>query len=171
MAMQARMSQADQRLYSPTRDVAHNFDHVIMAVAKRLENGTLSYLATLCKEKGANDERVAEALQAVCRFVVANMAVKPESMKDGLTRSGFFEAHNMAQIAVLAHLGAVTLGIHWAGVREATIGGRGPLDTYADLVAYGTECHKLLSLSPWRRRLLRWQMRYKAVWAALTRRE
>ena len=45
MTMQARMTANDQRLYNPSRDVAHNFQQVMEMVAGRLEDYSWTELA------------------------------------------------------------------------------------------------------------------------------
>lgn len=155
--LQARMSEGDPRLYNVNRDVAHNFDFVITTVAERLEAGGWPIAGEIAKAHGVTDEELGKACQALCVFVAGQMD-RRESMAQGLERSGFLAVHPVARLLVTAHLGNVTLGIHWAGVREATMGGEGPAMAYQDLANRGAECSKLMGRPRW----LRWWYRIGA---------
>lgn len=166
MTLNARMSQQDPRLYSPNRDVAHNFGEIIMEVAKRCEEGNWDTLREYAKEKGLTDEDLGKVCQAVCQFV-AKDPEKGESMAVGLSKSGFLDLPPAGRVVVMAYLGVVTLGVHWAGVREATINGVGPAQGYKQLRWHGMRCAKLMTLPRWRRRLYNLQSRVKKAWRAL----
>lgn len=157
MSLQARMSEHDPRLYNVNRDLAHCFGTVMMEVAARIEDQRWPFLTELLRTHGVSDESLGEACAAVCRFVISTVDNPKENMHSCLARSGFFSCHEAAQVAVMAVLGTVVLGIHWVGVREATLGGVGPVLTYADLGWRGSECAKLMSMSRWRRRWLRFK--------------
>lgn len=170
MSLQARMSAGDPRLYNVSRDVAHNFGPVMMEVASRLEAGSLQSLDALLKEKGVSEEELGKAIQGLCLFVEKQMDYK-ESMAAGLSRSGFLDRQPLAQVAVMAHLGSVLLGIHWAGVREATLKGEGPAAGYKGLRWYGYRSAKLMALPRWRRRLYNLTGRFRRAWRAFCLRD
>ncbi len=167
MTLNARMSQGDPRLYTPNRDVAHNFDQVIMEVAKRCEEGTWDALVSLAREKKVSDEELGLACQAICKFV-ARQPVKGESMAACLASSGFLELSPAARVIVSAYIGTVILGMHWAGVREATLGGAGPAMTYQKLRWHGMVCAKLMTMRPWKRRLYSLWKRVRLAYRAFT---
>jgi hypothetical protein len=54
-------------------------------------------------------------------------------------------------VIVIAYLGNVTLGIHFAGVREATLGTTSPVLAYKDLVAAGAQLVESMRMPRWRR--------------------
>lgn len=166
MSLNARMSPQDPRLYNPNRDVAHNFDQVIMEVAKRCEQGTWDVLVKLAQEKGLTDEDLGKACQCICRFV-AHQPEKGESMGMCMSKCGFLECPDTARVIVAAYLGTVTLGMHWAGVREATLAGQGPAFAYKKLRWYGLMCTKLMSLPPWKRKLYLFWRRVRLAWRTL----
>lgn len=157
MGIQARMSEGDSRLYNPCRDVGHNFQFVIEATADRLGDGARAWpeLALILHERGIADEETGQACQALCRFVLGTLDDHKETMQGSLLRSGWFDCRPEAQVACLATLGTVILGMHWSGVREATLGGSGPVQTYKDLAAAGERCARLLAMRPWQRRWFR----------------
>ena len=162
MSIQARMSEGDPRLYNVGRDVAHNFAHVMTTVAERLETGQWDAVQELARVHGVTEDELGKACEALCNFVAKNIEHR-ESMSAGLARFGFLDLHPMARVIVMAWLGNVTLGMHWAGVREATLGGTGPAMTYQDLADRGAECAKLLTMGRWRRRWHKLKHRVRRV--------
>jgi hypothetical protein len=163
---QARMTQSDPRLYNPSRDVAHNFDHVIMEVCDRIEKGHWDPLNKLAVDHGVSDEQLGLTTSALCHFVLGQLD-RRESMGACLARSGFLDQPAMARVIVMAYLGQVVLGLHWAGVHESTLGGTGPLLDYADLRARGAECAKLMRMSKARRWWYKVTRRFRAAAGAL----
>lgn len=166
MSLQARMNQQDPRYYNVNRDVAHNFGEVMKILAERMEAGGWDTVQALATGNGLTDEELGKACQSLCNFVEGHMEYK-ESMSAGLGRSGFLSVHPMARLIVMAWLGNITLGMHWAGVREATIGGSGPAMTYKDLAARGAECAKLMTMGRWQRRWFTVKHRVRRVLQAL----
>ena len=92
MSMQARMSQSDPRLYSPARDVAHNFKDVVVAAFERLANGT--WEAT----NGVPPAELVKACEAFVLFASAGMKGKND-MEQALRASGWFDVTPRAQVA------------------------------------------------------------------------
>jgi len=166
VTLNARMSPSDSRLYNVGRDVAWCFGHAIMEVAKRCEEGRWEALVKLAKEKGVTDEELGKACQCLCVFVETQMDQR-ESMAQGLARCGFLDLNENARVIVMAHLGTIMLGMHWAGVRETTIQGVGPTLGYQGLRRYGRRCALLMQLPPWRRRLYNFWTRAKRAWHTL----
>lgn len=167
MTLNARMSPHDPRLYNVSRDVAHNFGQVIQEVARRCEDGTWDTLQELLREKKVSDEEVGRCCQSLCRFIATQADDPKESMAGGMARCGFLDADPYARVVVAAYLGTVVLGYHWAGVREATINGKGPALHYRRLRWYGMRCAKLMVLPRWRRRLYHFWRRCRLAWRAL----
>lgn len=167
MSLQARMSQADPRLYNVNRDVAHCFKSVMEEVSGRLEDGRWACVEALLKEKGVTLDRLGEACEAACRFVAGAVDVKKESMGACLARTGWAGLPDMAQVALCAHLGAVMLGYFWVGAHEATIQGVGPCNDMADLREAGRRAHGLLTMPRWRRWWWRLTTRLGRAWSAL----
>lgn len=168
MALNARMSQNDPRLYSPNRDVAHNFEAVIQEVAKAVETDRWDTLTQLANDHNITGEQLGLCLQALCKFVIVQADHPKESMAACLSRCGFLDLPPIARVVVMAYLGTVTLGIHWAGVREATLDGQGPALTYKGLRATGYAASKLMKLPRWRRLLYRVRGRMRRAWRAIT---
>jgi hypothetical protein len=171
MGLNARMSPSDQRLYNPNRDVAHNFNQVIMEVAERCEKGTWDALVKLAEEKGISDEVLGKACQSLCKFVATQADEPKESMPAGLARCGFLDLPPAARIIVSAYIGTVILGMSWAGVREATLGGVGPTVTYQNLRWHGMRCARLMTMPRWKRSLYCLWGRVKRAWRVLTRKD
>lgn len=163
MSINARMNQNDPRLYNPSRDVAHNFDQVIMEVATRIEKGTWDILKELAKEKNITDEELGKACQALCRFVAYDPD-KGESMAVCLAKCGFLDLSSVARVIVTSYLGTVMLGMHWGGVRETTINGVGPVLTYKQLRWHGMRCAKLMTMPRWKRKLYVFWSRLNKAW-------
>jgi hypothetical protein len=161
------MSSDDRRLYNPSRDVAHNFQAVLHLVADRLEDRSWPELAELLDREGVTLDDLGEACGSYCLYV-ASAAQTPEvSMPDALRASGFFQCKPAAQVAVMAALGTCFSGIQHAGIREATIGGEGPLYTVNDLLGHAERFRAQLGQSRWRRRWERFKSRCLAGVAAV----
>jgi hypothetical protein len=165
MGLQARLTKDDQRLYNPGRDLAHCFDQVIMEVAERVEGETWPALTELAANNGLSPEDLGRACQCLCRFVAAPPC-PGESMAGGLAQCGFLELHPSARVVVMAYMGTVVLGMNWAGVREATLGGVGPAQTYGRLRWHGMRCAKLMAMPRWRRALYKFRARCRRAWRA-----
>lgn len=164
MSLNARMTANDARLYNPNRDVAHNFDQVIMEVAGRCERGTWDVLAELARDHGVGDEVLGRACQTLCRFVATQADDPKESMAAGLARCGFLDLPPVARVIVTAYIGTVILGMSWAGVREATLGGVGPALSYRKLRWHGMTCARLMTMPRWERTLYRLWGRVRRAW-------
>lgn len=166
MSLQARMSQGDDRLYNVNRDVAHNFEFVIMEVAKCMEEGKWPVLTKLAKENGVSDTDLGKCCEALIKFMGVQTENPEESMAACLARCGFLELPEIARVVVMAYLGNITLGIHHAGVRDATLGGVGPAATYKKLRWAGRKCALLMTMPRWKRRLYRLKERMRRAWRA-----
>ncbi len=138
--LQARFAQGDPRLYSVSRDVAHNFQFIALEVARRLRDNRWPALEELCAAHGVSAEELGAACQAFCSFVAGVLERPGETMEEGIRRSGFLAARGEAQVAFMACLGQVVAGVYWAGLREATAGGSTPPLDCAALAAAGAAC-------------------------------
>lgn len=167
-ALQARMTEGDNRLYNPNRDVAHNFDFVIQEVAKCMEEGRWAALTKLARDAHLTDECLGKCCEAVIKFMGVQADNPKESMAACLARCGFLDLPEIARVVTMAYLGQVTLGIHHHGVREATMGGVGPAASYKKLRWHGRKLVLLMKMSPLRRRLYRLRARVRRAWRALT---
>lgn len=168
MSLNARMSQSDPRLYNVNRDVAHNFDFVIQEVAKALETGRWEALTKLAEERSVTDEALGRCCEALIKFMGVQADNPKESMAACLARCGFLDLPETARVIVMAYLGQVTLGIHWAGVREATMNGTGPALTYRKLRKEGRKLTLLMKMPRWKRWLYRLKERVRRGWRAFT---
>src|SRR5215471_20660223 len=160
MGLQARMSESDPRMYNVNRDCAHNFEYVMKEVASRLEDGRWAYLDALLKEKGVTLEQLGLACAAACKFVHAACENPKEKMGECLARSGFWDVPELASVALSAYVGTIMFGMFWVGAREATLGGVGPCTNMEGLREAGERAHRLITMSPWRRRWERVKARY-----------
>lgn len=168
MGLQARMSEGDRRLYNPGRDVAHNFQEVLETVADRLEKQSWPELAGLLDREGVDMDDLGEACGAYCTYIAS--AADPErgqlSMIDAMRLSGFFECKPAAQVAVLAMIGTCFAGIQFGGIREATVGGEGPLETIAEVAQHGARLQKYMGMPRWRRKLADFKRRIAEAYQA-----
>lgn len=168
MSLNARMTATDPRLYNVNRDVAHNFDFVIQEVAKCAEDRRWPALTKIAQAAGVSDTDVGAVCQAVIKFMGVQADNPKESMGACLARCGFLDLPEAARVVVMAYLGNVTLGIHFAGVREATLNGQGPALTYKKLRWEGRKFALLMTMPRWKRRLYRIRERLRRGWRALT---
>lgn len=165
--IQARLSENDSRLYSTNRDVAHNFPWVIEEVFARCQAGNWQELHALVRSRGVDDAELGAVCEALGRFMAIEAENPKEGMGQGLARSGFLARPFEARVLVMAYLGTVVLGMHWAGVREATLGGVGPALTQQDLRWRGRRCALLMRMPRWRRWLYSAGRRWRRAWRAL----
>ena len=161
------MSESDPRLYNVNRDVAHNFKEVMTHVFGRLQNRLWPELDALLEKEVVTDEEVGAAFDALCKFIGNAQEEMQVDFKEAMTRAGWFSCRPEAQVAVMAILGTVILGYHWAGVREATLGGEGPAMRLQDLVKHGDAVAKFLAMPRWRRRLSLWLTRLRRTMRVL----
>lgn len=167
MSLQARFSPDDTRLYSIYRDVAHNFGDVIREAAKRLEDDEWAVLAAVLKKEGVTQEDLGRACEAYCIFVATSSDFPQEDMEAALVRSGFFAVPGLAQVALMAIIGTVLAGYYFAGVREATLGGKGPALQLQDLREMGARTSKAMCMPPWRRKLRSFFGRFARAWKTI----
>lgn len=167
-SLQARMNANDPRLYNVNRDVAHNFGFVITEVAKCLEEGRWAALTRIAEEAKVTDEVLGKACEALIKFVFVQAENPKESMAACLARCGWLDLPEQSRVVVMAYLGLITLGIHHRGVREATLNGEGPADTYKKLRWHGRKLALLMKMSRTRRWLYRLRERFRRAWRALT---
>jgi len=167
MSLQARLSENDPRLYNSYRDVAHCFGDVMREVAARLEDRRWPELDAILTKEGITMDQLGDACAAACTFVQTATELPKEKMHEALERSGWWKVPAPAQMALCAMIGTVMFGYFYAGVREATLGGQGPCQTFQDLRAFGSHAQALLSMGPWKRRWVRFTLRLEATWKAL----
>ena len=151
MSMQMRVNASDPRLYSPDRDVAHNFHVVIQHVAKRLEDSHWAELGDYLKINHITSDQMGEGIKAYILFVMTAVQDKHETPQDALTRVGWFRVPAPVQIAVMAYLGTVMTGMYFVGVREATLGAQGPCSDVSALATAADNIGRLLSQPKWKR--------------------
>lgn len=168
MGLQARMSEGDRRLYNPSRDVAHNFQEVMELVAGRLEDRKWPELAELLDREAVDMDEVGRACGCYCTYIAsaANPDMVGVSMVESLRKSGFFECRPAAQVAVLAMIGTCYAGIQFGGIREATTGGEGPLETIAEVARHAEQLHSYMGMPRWRRKLSDFKRRIVTTYLA-----
>lgn len=167
MSLQARMTANDQRLYNPSRDVAHNFQQVMRLVADRMEDHSWAELDEVLAREGITMDDLGEACGAYICYLT-NAAHAPDlPMEKSLEQCGFFNAKPAAQVAVLALIGTCYAGIHHVGIREATVGGEGPLQTVDELLVYAQRFRDYAGMSRTRRRWERLKRRIRTMVQAM----
>lgn len=154
MSLQARFVD-NTPLYNPGRDVAHNFVAVATAAADRLENAVWPELDTMLQEAGVSDMELGRACGSYCEYIAKAKTEPDTPMEQAMRDSGFFDCHPVAQVAVMATIGAIFTGIQHAGVREATINGSGPAMTTVELLEVGERAIRYMSRPRWYRRVCR----------------
>lgn len=164
MSLQARMSKGDDRLYNPGRDVAHNFKEVMETVAARLESTDQWFeLAAILKQNKITDNDLGEACAAYCRYLVSAVESPQTPMAKAIEQAGFFNTKPAAQVAVMAMIGTVYAGIQHVGVREATMGGVGPMHDALTLVKEAESLLEYMRYPRWRRKLLKFFNKLKTA--------
>jgi hypothetical protein len=155
------MSEGDRHLYNPGRDVAHNFQEVLEMVADRLEKQSWPELTEILAREEVDMDDLGEACGAYCTYIAS--AADPEKvmlpMVDAMRLSGFFDCKPAAQVAVLAMIGTCYAGIQFGGIREATVGGEGPLETIAEVAQHGARLQQYMGLPRWKRKLADYKRR------------
>jgi hypothetical protein len=153
MSVQARMSSSDNRLYNPSRDVAHNFKAVMELVVDRLDHDRWPALTELLNREGVTTEELDTACNCYCNFLLAGAEDGRLSMTEVLDNSGFLQCKPAAQVAIMSMLGTCYTGIQFVGMREATLGGEGPLLTVKELQQQASCLRRYLAMSPFVRQL------------------
>ena len=88
-------------------------------------------------------------------------------MGELLTRLGWFDLPEEAQIAICSLIGTIVMGYFFAGVREATLGGVGPAQGLGDLRDAGEKAHRTIITPRWKRRWFKLKIRLGSIWSAL----
>lgn len=166
MSINARMSPQDPRLYNVNRDLAHNFEFIINNVALCIEQGRWGALTRLAREHGVTDAELGKACSILCVFVAVQADNPKESMAACLARCGFLDLNEISRVIVMAYLGNIVLGIHHNGVREATLGGVGPAQTYKQLAQAGANLTLIMDMPRWKRRWYKFKQRAQRAWTA-----
>ena len=161
------MTANDQRLYNPGGDVAHNFQQVMELVAGRREDASWTELSEVLEREGITIDDLGEACGAYCTYLANTVKTPNQTMYDSLDQCGFFKTKPAAQVAVLAMIGTCYAGIQYTGIREATIGGEGPLQTVDELMVYAQRFRDYAGMSRTRRRWERLKRRMRKAVQAL----
>lgn len=161
MSIQARFNNYTP-LYNMHRDVAHNFVYVAKQVAAALEDGTWPELAALLKHHKVSMLQVGEACEAYCIYLSMAVTSPKVSEFDALEQAGFWRCAPMAQVAVMATIGTVFSGMQHVGVREATLGGEGPVMNMGDIVSAGSQVLKFYRRPLWLRGLIHFYRRLRS---------
>jgi len=169
MSIQARMSSSDPRLYNPSRDVAHNFQSVMELVASRLEDQTWTELDSLLRREEVNIDDLGAACGAYCQYLATAKTDPLLAMHPSLEQSGFFKCKPAAQVAVLALIGTCYAGIQYGGIREASLGGDGPMQTVENLMVHAVNFRKYAGMTGLRRKWEKFKGRMSVVFTALFR--
>ncbi len=144
MGMNARMT-PNGKLYNPNRDVAHNFQEVSELVAGRLEDHSWHELREVLTREGVSMDQLGEAMGCFCEYLAS--AADPDkvdwNMSKSITESGFFDCEDAAQVAVMACYGQAFAGIQFAGIREVSLGGEGPVHQIKDLRKFAEEFRQI----------------------------
>ena len=159
MSIQARLTQQDGRLYNIYRDLAHNAQDILRIAFQRLQYQQWPVLEEVLGREKVTDAQLSAAVEAMCRFVAGTQENLQVSYEDGLQSSGWFDCQPAAQVAVMAAIGTVLMGYHYAAIRDATCGEEQPALTLRSLAAVGDEVSRYLTASRWQRcyyRLLTW---------------
>ena len=90
-------------------------------------------------------------------------------MYDSLEHCGFFKTKPAAQVAVLAMIGTCYAGIQYAGIREATVGGEGPLATIEELMVHAQRFREYTGMSRRRRLWERFKLKFQTAISAFKR--
>jgi hypothetical protein len=130
-------------------------------VAGRLEDEKWPELAEVLKRESVSMDDLGEACGAYCRYVAsaADESKRDLSMIESMRASGFLDCKPAAQIAVLAMIGVCYAGIQFGGVREATVGGEGPLETIAEVAHHAERLKNYIGKPRWRRKLTDFRQR------------
>ena len=148
-SLNARLSSAaDGRLYNPNRDVAHCFKFVVEQVSMRFDTEQWRALTDLLDNDDVSLTDVGNALQCFIKFVASSVDNGKETMESCLQRTGFLDCSDTEQIAVLSYVGLVVTGMFFQGVREVTLGGRGPVTDTSDLRLAGELAANAITRKP-----------------------
>lgn len=121
MPLQMRPYGGTGRAYSPNRDVAWVFAQATqLALDSMAETDWEDWYGDYLRHCQMTEEdlgKVAECMGNFCKTTIEEVELKTPF--EVLEKSGFFDAPYPAQLAVMAKLGQVFMGIYFAGVRDA----------------------------------------------------
>jgi len=96
-----------------------------------------------------------EACAAYCTYIgyASDPAMSKLSMVDALKQSGWFDCKPAAQVGVMAVWGTCYAGLGYAGIREASLGGEGPMADAAELTKEAERLKRYIGMPKWRRKI------------------
>ena len=115
-----------QPMYSPGRDIAYLYPHVVAQVEQRLYEGPFKPLSRWLQERGVTEFDLAKAVEVYCKFLNAAHQKPEQSVEECLEEAGWFQVPDEARIALMFYIGAAVGGSFFQGIREATREGETP---------------------------------------------
>jgi len=152
-SLQAKIKPEYERWYSSNRDLAHNYPTILELTIDRLCDRQWPELADFLSVHGVTDDDLGRVCQAYCEYVLSIRDRPQATLEELLQASGFLRQPLVAQMAFLAMMSTVVTGIHFRGVKEATIDGHGPMIALSELADYARRASEFIGTSPWRRKL------------------
>jgi hypothetical protein len=152
MSVQMKVSQNDNRLYSPDRDIAHNFKFVVTKVGDMLTDEHWPALTKLLKDHGVTTDQLGDAHRAYIIYVATTAQHPKEKIQHALQRSGWADVPEIVKIAHQAYIGLIMTGMWYYAARDASLGADTSVDAKT-LVEEGDRIARLMRQSWWRRKL------------------
>ncbi len=114
------INSADDRLYSPNGDLAHNFVFLLKYAAYSLDAESLDdVLKDYMKTTGCAEKDLEDVAKSLALYVKEANTPANTTPKEAFEKSGFFNTNKAAQVLFMAKLGQVIACAYFTRTREA----------------------------------------------------
>jgi hypothetical protein len=157
MPVQMRLSQGDDRFYSPDRDLAYCTPHLVMRAMRGLdpdnqEDWILDYLA----EHKIDNDTLVKGAEVLAKYLNSTM-LDPQYKQpfEALTAAGYFALPQPVQTIICAKIGQVMISAFFSCIRDVTRTPENPPMDTAAIAQVAAELQARLTEPRWRRWLRR----------------
>lgn len=158
MPVQMRLSKADDRLYSPDRDLAHCSVHLLHNACQGLDpTNQEPWIKDYLKANNVTDEDLGKAADVLAKyFNKAMLDPKNDQPFDALKAAGFFELPQAVQTIVCAKVGQTFMCAIFPSVRDVTASPDNPPFSVLTLAEAAEKVNKKIVWYRTRSKFRRW---------------
>jgi hypothetical protein len=157
MPLQMRLSESDNRKYSPDRDLAYCTPHLIHRAMKGLDPDTQEpWVTAYLKEQNIDTDALVQGAEVLANYF--NKALLDPQFKhpyEALESVGFFNLPQPVQTIICAKLGQVLISASFSSIRDVTRGPGEPSFDTKMIADVAEEFQSRLREPKWKRKLLK----------------
>ncbi len=134
--LQVRPASGDSRFYSPNRDLAWCFPSLLKAAFNSMGSEDWyrePWWADYLRYHNVNEEELGQVAIAMANAIKNFADPEINSPAEALLKSGFFNVHPAAQLAVCAKIGQICIGAYYTCMRDVLNKDDGPPASLKDI--------------------------------------